>query len=75
MKQIILSLVVLILTIGAPSAFAIQTYWTPFDTAPSNSNSYHMFIDGVNPAFGQNGTENKKLMEITHNGLLKLGSR
>jgi hypothetical protein len=67
--QVIRGVVMVCLLIGTPSAFASKAYWTPFDTAPSNANSYHLFIDGVNPAFGQNGTENKKPMEITHSGL------
>jgi len=69
MKTQVMGVVVLCLLIGLPSAYASKAYWTSSETAPSNANSFHLFIDGVNPAFGQNGTENKKLMEITHNGL------
>jgi hypothetical protein len=56
--------------IGAPGAYAGKGYWTADDTAiPSDMRAYHLFIDGVNPVWGQNGTDNKKIMELTHDGL------
>jgi hypothetical protein len=56
--------------IGAPSAYASKAYWTADDTAiPSDMRGYHLFIDGVNPLWGQNGTDNKRTMELTHDGL------
>ena len=70
MNKTVLIAVAMVLMIGAPSAYAAKPYWTADDTAiPSNMRAYHLFIDGVNPVWGQNGTENKKIMELSHDGL------
>lgn len=70
MKTIILSAVIICLLIGALNVYAAKPYWTPTDTAiPSDMRAYHLFIDGVNPLWGQNGTDNKRTMQLTHDGL------
>ena len=57
--------------IGAQSAMASQKpYWTATDkNIQPDMKAYHLFIDGVNPVWGQNGTSNKKIMELSHDGM------
>jgi hypothetical protein len=48
----------------------VKGYWTADDaTIPSNMRAYHLFIDGVNPLWGQNGTDNKRTIQLAHDGL------
>jgi hypothetical protein len=56
---------------GAQSAYEAQKpYWTATDkNIPPDMKAYHLFIDGVNPVWGQNGSDNKKTMQLTHDGL------
>jgi hypothetical protein len=50
--------------------FMIKGYWAATDkNLPPNMKAYHLFIDGVNPVWGQNGTDNKKTIQLTHDGL------
>ena len=47
-----------------------RLYWTAeVGPAPPNMKKYHLFVDGVNPAWGQNGIDNKKTMKLSHDGL------
>ena len=71
MKIVISAVAIVVLMIGAQSVMASQKpYWTVTDkNIKPDMKAYHLFIDGVNPVWGQNGTERKKIMESSHNGL------
>jgi hypothetical protein len=56
--------------IGAQSAMAGKGYWTANNSSIlPNMNAYHLFIDGVNPVWGQKDHNSKKIMESSHDGL------
>jgi hypothetical protein len=70
MKIILSALAVMVLLGAVAPVIAMKPYWTPYNTAiPSDMRAYHLFIDGVNPVWGQNGTDNRKTMQLTHEGL------
>ena len=71
LKALLSVVAVIILMIGAQSAMASQKpYWTATDkNIQPDMKAYHLFIDGVNPVWGQNGTSNKKIMQLSHDGL------
>ena len=71
MKVLIGAVAVLVLMIGAQSAMASQKpYWSATDkNIQPDMKAYHLFIDGVNPVWGKNGTDNKEIMELSHDGL------
>jgi hypothetical protein len=73
MKTIILSAVLICLLISTQGVYAQKPYWTATDkNIPPDMKAYHLIIDGVNPVWGQNGTDNKRTMQLSHDGL-KLG--
>ena len=60
----------LVASLGAPSVMANKGLWLADNSVvPPGMVAYHLFIDGVNPVWGQNDRDNRKTMELSHDGL------
>jgi hypothetical protein len=52
MKVLLGAIAVLILMVGAQSAYAVKPYWTPYSSdVPLGMTAYHIFLDGTYPSY------------------------